>query len=544
MWHASASASLKNQMASFSGTRNPGTQFHCDPGICIPNFASQRQSTRGPQLYESQRIRTTSQNDYRPGPSQPCHCQFQYNSPVITEPPQHAFYQVQHQEKPQLLKNHQSLFESVSSDGTTIQQCPSPVPFYFDDSSDSSSHECFGQLMPDTEQDSSDESEHYQHSEHTMHAPLSVYIPGLQLSPRDSESAGQAESRPESPASPCTPLASLCRALISFQKEADQQTEFCSLQTSTLCAPTREKIEEDLRILEDGIRAYTELFSRSPLHQHPTTVLQENHQVEPKTSEDDGTEAVWWDIPTMSDRPISDTIVLPFPTNYFAKCLEFADDDHPTILYSSDNVLEQKCKTDSLRAKTKPRFFFPPAQLHPHRTMVLQENHSRWQCEPEANEDEMWWDIPAMPDRRISDSKFLYSEANAELYMHSSTSSHGSLSETCSSVLFQEAMESDAEAGTQCSPLTKATLASSFSASSFTDCDVEFSASISSPHLARLDYPISSHSPQALLSPVFRKCFTDSINPTFVTCCISSIGPSARLLWEGDWLTVGSHGSM
>ena len=138
--------------------------------------------------------------------------------------------------------------------------------------------------------------------------------------------------------------------------------------------------------------------------------------------------------------------------------------------------------------------------------------------------------------------KFLYS--NAELYIHSSTSSHGSLSETCSSVLFQEAMESDAEAGTQCSPLTKATLGSSFSASSFTDCDVEFSASISSPHLARLDYPISRHSPQALLSPVFRKCFTDSINPTFVTCCISSIGPSARLLWEGDWLTVGSHGSM
>jgi hypothetical protein len=147
-----------------------------------------------------------------------------------------------------------------------------------------------------------------------------------------------------------------------------------------------------------------------------------------------------------------------------------------------------------------------------------------------------------MSDRRFSDSKFLYS--NAELSMHSSTSSHGSLSETCSSVLFPEAMESEAEAATHCSPLTKTRLASFFSASSFADCDVEFSASISSPNLTRSDYPISSRSPQALLSPVFRKCFTDSINPTFVTCCISSIGPSARLLWDGDWLTVGSHGSM
>ena len=93
-------------------------------------------------------------------------------------------------------------------------------------------------------------------------------------------------------------------------------------------------------------------------------------------------------------------------------------------------------------------------------------------------------------------------------------------------------------------PLTKTRLVISFSASSLADCDVEFSSSISSPHLARLDYPISSHSPQALLSPVFRKCFTDSINPTFVTCCISNIGPPARFMWEGDWLTVGSHGSM
>jgi hypothetical protein len=121
---------------------------------------SRRQSTRGPQqLYESQRIRTTSQNDFGPGQLQPCHYQFRYNPPVITtEPPQHVSYQVQNQEESQCFKLHQSLFESVSSDGTTIQQCPSPVAFSFHDISDSSSQECFRHFIPDTEQGSSDET--------------------------------------------------------------------------------------------------------------------------------------------------------------------------------------------------------------------------------------------------------------------------------------------------------------------------------------------------------------------------------------------------
>jgi hypothetical protein len=56
-------------------------------------------------------------------------------------------------------------------------------------------------------------------------------------------------------------------------------------------------------------------------------------------------------------------------------------------------------------------------------------------------------------------------------------------------------------------PLIKTRLVISFSASSLADCDVEFSSSISSPHLARLDYPISSHSPQALLTPSLQKMF-------------------------------------